>query len=607
MNNLKIGSRLGVGFGILLFLLGIGAFFSVNRIGILSGLTEKLYKHPYAVSTTLLTIDLNIMKIQRGMKDLSLAVDKAVLDVTAEDELATVDASAIDAVKQDMDLNEQKAMALFTLLEERFLGDPQELNELKTLILEWAPIRNEAVEMAKLGDRDGLLEMINGRGAEQANAILAKIQKLETFAEDKADEFSKDALAAGSQAKILTWAVLLLSLCIGIVLTRIITRGITRPLYKCVASLKDLAEQRFTEVDYESEDEIGEMASALNHSIEGMRSALARVKETGEQQERRARDLSEQVDQLLLEVNAAKNGDLTREILIRDESVIGRMGDGLAHLFKELRANMSTIAENAGHLIRSAEEGTTVATNLGLEASKTTSRAHSASDAARQVNHNLQTVSKESEALDASIREIAGKTDDAHRVVEDAVQLVEEANINIQKLGKSSAEIGEVVKMISTIAGQTNLLALNATIEAASAGDAGKGFAVVANEVKNLAFESARAAKSISEKIEGVQEETVEAVAAIGGIREIIKRINNIQVVIGEAVEHQSATTLEIRRNLEEAASASGHIAENVSEVATSAEETSSQIQVSLDSARSLSSMAEGLQQLVDRFTLEKA
>jgi methyl-accepting chemotaxis protein len=64
---------------------------------------------------------------------------------------------------------------------------------------------------------------------------------------------------------------------------------------------------------------------------------------------------------------------------------------------------------------------------------------------------------------------------------------------DVSKLGESSAEIGQVIKVITSIAQQTNLLALNATIEAAPAGEAGKGFAVVANEVKELAKKTAKA------------------------------------------------------------------------------------------------------------------
>ena len=82
--------------------------------------------------------------------------------------------------------------------------------------------------------------------------------------------------------------------------------------------------------------------------------------------------------------------------------------------------------------------------------------------------------------------------------------MAEDTNQVVSKLGDSSTEIGQVIKVITSIAQQTNLLALNATIEAARAGEAGKGFAVVANEVKELAKQTAKATEDISRKIEAI-------------------------------------------------------------------------------------------------------
>src|SRR6185369_12126746 len=144
------------------------------------------------------------------------------------------------------------------------------------------------------------------------------------------------------------------------------------------------------------------------------------------------------------------------------------------------------------------------------------------------------------------ILQIAKQTADSVTIAGQAVSIVSETNVTIEHLGNSSAEIGNVLKVINSIAKQTNLLALNATIEAARAGEAGKGFAVVAHEVKELAKDTAKATEDISRKIAAIQADTHGSVGAIAEITNIINQINDIENSIASGVEEQAATTQEI-------------------------------------------------------------
>jgi methyl-accepting chemotaxis protein len=226
--------------------------------------------------------------------------------------------------------------------------------------------------------------------------------------------------------------------------------------------------------------------------------------------------------------------------------------------------------------------------------------------AAEQVSNNVITVAAGIEELTASISEIARNASQGAQVANSAVDVAETANVTISKLGDSSTEIGNVIKVITSIAEQTNLLALNATIEAARAGEAGKGFAVVAKEVKDLAKETAKATEDISQRIETIQGDTRAAIEAINEISAIINKVNDTQATIATAVEQQTATTSEMSRSISEAATGSSEIARNIAGVADAARNTTIGADDSQHAATELARMASELQALVGDFHIEQ-
>lgn len=188
-------------------------------------------------------------------------------------------------------------------------------------------------------------------------------------------------------------------------------------------------------------------------------------------------------------------------------------------------------------------------------------------DASAAANQALSVVSEQDSAeqtlrtavqhLASPIREIAKNAAEASQVATQAAEVAETTNATVNKLGESSAEIGNIVKVITTIAQQSNLLALNATSEAARAGE---GFGVLANEVKDLARKTVAATEDISAKIGAIQGDTSGAVRGISRIAEVIAKINELRASIAAAAKEQSATTNEIVRSLAETAAGSSEI-----------------------------------------------
>ncbi|GIJ58447.1 methyl-accepting chemotaxis protein [Virgisporangium aurantiacum] len=301
-------------------------------------------------------------------------------------------------------------------------------------------------------------------------------------------------------------------------------------------------------------------------------------------------------------LEAIADGDLTRDADVHQRDEVGRMAAALGRATTNLRATVAKLADHAVVLANAAEELSTTSAQSATGVERGARQAHQVAGLAADMSHTIETVASGATEMGASIREISQNTSQAVSVAGRAVQVAAGTNTTMNKLGDSSAEIGNVIKTITAIAEQTNLLALNATIEAARAGDAGKGFAVVASEVKDLAQETARATDDISRRVAAIQTDTTGAVAAIEEISGIITQINEYQMTIASAVEEQSATTQEMSRSVEAAAAVGRQVAETVDEVATSVGLITAGAGEARTAAESLAEMSGSLRTIVQTF-----
>ena len=357
-------------------------------------------------------------------------------------------------------------------------------------------------------------------------------------------------------------AVVGLTLLIGLGVSRPI-RGVTRAMEELAAGNLDAAipgDQR--------RDEIGTMLRAV-HAFKAVMVEADRLRADQETQKRTAED---------------QRREMMMELANQFETRVGGIVENVAAASTQLQTTAQAMA------------------SVSEETSRQSATVAAASEQATQ---NVQTVASATEELSASISEISQQVTRTTTMIADSVRQANLSNEEVRRLTAAAEKIGDVVKMISDIAGQTNLLALNATIEAARAGDAGRGFAVVASEVKALAAQTAHATEEIASQVKAIQDGTQSSARMIEGIVSTIGLVNSTAASIAAAVEQQGAATQEISRNIIQASQGTQEVTANMTGVSDASQQTGAAASQVLSSAVELSRNSEALQVQVEYFLQE--
>jgi methyl-accepting chemotaxis protein len=422
--------------------------------------------------------------------------------------------------------------------------------------------------------------------------------------------------AASSRVEL----VLVLGLAIALYAFGALYLLVTRSLREIAEAADGLAEGDVDQqINVDSRDEVGRVASALGRMIEYLKEAAGAA-------ERIAR------------------ADLTTDVEPRSER--DALGTSLAIMTTNLRQILSEVSVTAGTLSAASQQMASTSEEAGRAVTEiASSTSEMAAGAERQVRSVesaksfIETVASATTQAADTAQQASGAAEDARRVAREGTAAVrdatdamaaaretsEQGTAAIRSLGVKNEQIGGILDTITGIAEQTNLLALNAAIEAARAGEQGRGFAVVADEVRKLAENSQTAAASIAGLIGDIQNETTRAITVVesGGkrtdegaatveqAREAFERIGhaveNVTTRVSDiavSVEQIATSATRIQTDIDEVAAVSEQTSAATEEVSAAAEQTSASTQEISASAQELARTAETLTALVARFQL---
>lgn len=357
-------------------------------------------------------------------------------------------------------------------------------------------------------------------------------------------------------------------------------------------------------------------------------------------------NITNEISKLLKLIKAIGEGNLTKSVNIKSSKEFSILSDGINLMTNNLKeiieksAEMTQkLRESGERLTGSSDMSSKGAAEIAITIGELAEGANDQADGATKGAMTAKDVLDKAEAISRSVRDTVRSTELTKNTVLEGVETIKYQNEKMQlsvtssknlgnsvnELSKRAGEIGDIINVITSLAGQTNMLALNAAIEAARAGEVGKGFAVVADEVRKLAEGSTKAAQQISDIVVQIQESVEDAKeqadksisiieeqqTAVKYTQEAFDKINSVtqeaagQVAgIAEATENIINGIHMIVEIVESQAAASEESAAGTEEISASVQQQTAAIEEVSQIANGLMELVDDLNELVNRFKL---
>jgi len=377
------------------------------------------------------------------------------------------------------------------------------------------------------------------------------------------------------------------------------------------------------------EDEISIVRKSMNVMIQNLKSskqALLMEKAGVEEKvrlgvqaaEQKEKHLSDSTKTLLEAMEVFAKGDLTVQLPVKGDDDIAKLFHGFNEVVQKNGELLTQVTDAIFAAASASEQISSTAEEMAAGSVEQETQAESVLGNIDLMSESLSTIASDTE-LAAGKVQVAEKTaissgqtvKETINGIKEIAEVVTSAAATIEELGKSSAQIGDIVQVIEDIADQTNLLALNAAIEAARAGEQGRGFAVVADEVRKLAERTTKATKEIGTMIKSVQKDSENAVVSIKSGQSKVERGIVLAASANDSLDSIISSTRDVTEQVNRIAKAgkeqqdtSQMILNSIKDMANVSRETAVAIQQMAGAADDLNKLTLKLQHFTKNFRL---
>lgn len=628
LNDLKIGRRLGLGFGLVVFLLIGTGYFGYRGVKELSETASFMVSGDGQQALNMEGLHAEINSLRRYEKDFFLNVDDPQMrtkylgewNFAREEALKHLELAVAATKVTGEDISERPVREALESYRREFLqlGRRIDVGELKD-----SEAANKAFEPHKAGIRE--LEL-----------LVAKIA--DKHAEDVTANIPQLAAITGSTVNLVVGIVLAASL-LGLVVAVVITQSIARPVGELTAAASRIATGDLAiEVRVASKDEIGELATSFRAMVVYLRDTAAVAEEIALGDLRTVVRPKSEKDVL---------GNAFEKMLGNLRGIITNIHSGaeqMASASAQIAATSEQTARNNESAAAAVEETTSTMHEMSANIQSVAKNSQSQASSVTQTSASVEQMAASIQRIATTVQQFVVLSQNTRKAVDGGLDSVgksvkgmDEINHAIGRssdtilaLGGRVEDIGKIVDVIDEIAEQTNLLALNAAIEAARAGELGLGFAVVAEEVRKLAERSGRSTKEIAELIGGIQKEAQAAVrlmekstqlvekgvemgrqvgASLSTIEGQVVEVDKYSREISAATQEQSSGSTQIAKATENLREVTHEISSAADEQATAAEQIvktmekmRNMVHQNASGTAELASSAEQLRSQADRF-----